>query len=113
MLKPATWLAVALACLGAGPAGAIDTHRPEVKRFIARVAKQDSFSKRKLRKILAQAQSQPAILEAMEKPAEKAKLWFEYRPVFVNEKRIQEGAEFWIAQRPELLQASERSGVAP
>jgi membrane-bound lytic murein transglycosylase B len=106
-------LAVALLGAGARPAAALDTHRPDVKQFIARVAKQDSFSKRRLRKLLSAAQSQPAIIEAMDKRPEKAKLWFEYRPIFVNEKRIQEGADFWIAHRPQLLQGSEASGVAP
>lgn len=63
--------------------------------------------------MLAAAQSQPAILEAMERPAEKAKLWYEYRPIFVSERRIREGTEFWLAHRQELDRASVRSGVAP
>ena len=48
-----------------------------------------AFKKRPLRKLLKSAQSQPAIIEAMDKPAEKAKLWFEYRPIFLTERRIQ------------------------
>src|ERR1700719_2444172 len=49
----------------------------------------------------------------MGKPAEKAKLWYEYRPIFVTERRIQEGIEFWTAHRQALDQASVHSGVAP
>jgi membrane-bound lytic murein transglycosylase B len=106
-------LAVALLCAAQQTAAALDTARPDVRRFIAHVAKQGSFSKRRLRELLSAAQSQPAIIEAMDRRAEKAKLWFEYRAIFVNEKRIQEGADFWIAHRTELRQASEASGVAP
>jgi len=71
------------------------------------------FNTRSLRKLLGLAQIQPAILEAMERPAEKAKLWYEYRPIFLNERRIREGSDFWLAHRLELDQASVRSGVAP
>jgi membrane-bound lytic murein transglycosylase B len=106
-------LAIAALCAASRPAAAIDVTRPEVRDFIARVARQDSFSKRRLRELLAAAQSQPAIIEAMDRRPEKAKLWFEYRTIFINEKRISDGADFWIAHRTEIAQASEASGVAP
>jgi membrane-bound lytic murein transglycosylase B len=108
ILLAITWL------LGSGqPAAAIDTHRSEVKDFIDHMVDTYSFKKRPLRKLLNLAQSQPAIIEAMGRPAEKAKLWYEYRPIFVSERRIREGTEFWIAHRQALDQASIRSGVAP
>jgi membrane-bound lytic murein transglycosylase B len=100
-------------CAGTRSASAIDTHRADVKEFIAHMASADDFKKRPLRKLLKAAQSQPAILDAMEKPAEKAKQWFEYRPIFLTERRIKEGTDFWLAHRQALDQASVRSGVAP
>jgi membrane-bound lytic murein transglycosylase B len=92
---------------------ALDTHRADVKDFIGQMAEEHDFKKRKLRKLLKAAQSQPAILEAMERPAEKAKPWYEYRAIFLNDRRIREGTEFWLAHRQELDRASVRSGVAP
>ena len=103
----------ALLTLSVEPAAAIDTSRSDVKEFIAHMVEDHAFKKRPLRKLLDSAQSQPAIIEAMSKPAEKAKLWYEYRPIFVTERRIREGTEFWIAHRQALDQASVRSGVAP
>jgi membrane-bound lytic murein transglycosylase B len=100
-----------LICMAGAQAAALDVERPEVRQFIARVAQQDSFSTRRLRKLLKAAQSQESIIEAMDRPAEKAKLWYEYRPIFVNEKRIQEGAEFWALHRAELERASAQTGV--
>jgi membrane-bound lytic murein transglycosylase B len=100
-------------CAGVRPAAAIDIHRDDVKQFIAHMADTSSFKKRELRKILKAAQSQPAIIEAMDRPAEKAKPWSEYRPIFITERRIREGTDFWIAHRQALDQASVRSGVAP
>jgi len=105
--------AAALAGASASPAIAFDTHRADVKSFIAQMADQYSFKKRQLRKLLAAAQIQPAILEAMDRPAEKAKMWYEYRSIFVSERRIREGTEFWLAHRQALDRASVSSGVAP
>lgn len=104
---------LALLCAAARPARALDTNRDDVRSFIDEMAQKDAFSKRQLRKILKAAKSQPAIIEAMDRPAEKAKPWFEYRPIFLSERRIQEGADFWLAHRQELDQASVKSGVAP
>jgi membrane-bound lytic murein transglycosylase B len=100
-------------CANCEPAAAIDIKRADVKDFIGHMADTSSFTKHQLRKLLKAAQSQPGIIEAMDRPAEKAKQWFEYRPIFVTERRIREGADFWIAHRQALDQASVRSGVAP
>jgi len=103
----------ALLTLRVEAAAAIDTSRSDVKDFIAHMVDEYSFKKRPLRKLLGSAQSQPVIIEAMNKPAEKAKPWYEYRSIFLTERRIREGTEFWIAHRQALDQASVRSGVAP
>ena len=94
-------------------AAAFDTHRPDVAAFIDEIAARDSLNKRQLRKLLRAANSQPSIIDAMDRPAEKAKPWYQYRPIFVTEKRIREGTDFWLAHRLALDQASVRSGVAP
>jgi membrane-bound lytic murein transglycosylase B len=108
-----TLCAIALLSARSEPACALDVKRADIKDFIAHMEATSSFKKRQLRKLLKAAQSQPAILAAMDRPAEKAKLWYEYRPIFLTEKRIQEGTDFWIAHRQALDQASVRSGVAP
>ena len=103
----------ALLCAPWGPAAALDIRRADVKEFIAHMSSTTPFTKHQLRKLLKAAQSQQTIIDAMDRPAEKAKPWFEYRPIFVTERRIREGVEFWIAHRQALDQASIRSGVAP
>ena len=111
-------VAAAILASTAGPASALDTHRldthrADVKSFIALMAEKDSFSKHSLRKLLGKAELQPAVLEAMDRPAEKAKLWYEYRELFLTDRRIREGTDFWIAHRQDLDEASVRSGVPP
>ena len=106
-------LAILCWIAGSQPAAAIDTHRADVKAFVKEMADQYGFKKKAVRKWLDAAKSQPAILQAMERPAEKAKPWFEYRPIFITDRRIREGTEFWLAHRQELDRASVRSGVPP
>jgi membrane-bound lytic murein transglycosylase B len=106
-------LAAAVVLAACARSVALDTHRSDVKDFIGQMAVQHDFKKGKLRKLLKAAQSQPAILEAMDRPAEKAKPWYDYRPIFLNDRRIREGTEFWLAHRQDLDRASVRSGVAP
>jgi membrane-bound lytic murein transglycosylase B len=113
LFGPSLLVCLALLMGGIKPAGAMDLKRAEVKDFINHMYDAYGFKKRSLRKLLKSAQSQPAIIDAMGKPAEKAKLWYEYRPIFINERRIREGTEFWIAHRQALDQASIKSGVAP
>jgi membrane-bound lytic murein transglycosylase B len=112
-LAAAGLICAALLALRVEPAAAIDIKRPEVKEFITHMSKAYGFKKGALRKLLKSAASQTAIIDAMSKPAEKAKLWYEYRPIFLNERRIREGTEFWVAHREALDQASIKSGVAP
>jgi membrane-bound lytic murein transglycosylase B len=112
-LAAAGLICAALLVLRVEPAAAIDVKRPEVKEFITHMSKAYGFKKGALRKLLKSAASQTTIIDAMSKPAEKAKLWYEYRPIFLNERRIREGTEFWVAHRQALDQASIKSGVAP
>ena len=105
-LLAATWL-------GAPTASAVDIHRADVKGFIEDISVKDSLDEHRLKRLLAAANSQPSIISAMSRPAEKAKPWYEYRPIFMTDQRIREGTDFWLAHRRELDRASVRSGVPP
>ncbi len=63
---------------------------PQAARFIERMAKQHRFDPAALRAVLVDAQIKPSILDAMDRPAE-AKPWYQYRKIFLTERRIQEG----------------------
>jgi membrane-bound lytic murein transglycosylase B len=99
--------------LTAAPAQALNVHRAEVKEFIKHVSQADHLNARAVRKLLKAAHEQPAIIEAMSRPAEKAKAWYEYRSVFLTERRIAEGTAFWLAHRQALDRAAVDSGVPP
>lgn len=54
--------------------------------------------------VLAEAEPQPKIIDAMNKPAEKSLAWWEYRARFLDAARIDAGARLWREHR-ELLDA--------
>ena len=60
--------------------------------------------------VLAQAQIREPIIKAMSRPAE-AKPWRDYRPIFIQPKRIDDGRAFLAANRDALQRAEDRYGV--
>jgi membrane-bound lytic murein transglycosylase B len=61
--------------------------------------------------VFAQAQKQESILKAIARPAEKTKAWYEYREIFLNDKREQQGLAFSAEHRETLARAERELGV--
>ena len=59
-----------------------------------------------------QAETKQPILDAISRPAERVIPWHEYRDRFLTEKRIQQGADFWLAHGA-ALEAHRRSTASP
>lgn len=96
----------------ATPAFALDTDRPDIEAFIDQMVSQHAYDRERLVEILSGAESQPAILESISKPAERTLGWHEYRDIFLTEKRVRAGAEFWREHRESLRRISEETGVS-
>jgi membrane-bound lytic murein transglycosylase B len=95
------------------PAFAIDTQRADVEQFVASMATKHNYRRADLRALLRNAESKPAIIEAMTRPAEQVLPWFEYRERFLNERRINKGVAFWNQQGKQLDRATDKTGVSP
>ncbi len=76
-----------------------DLSRPVIVSFVDEVTARDALSPKAVLKLLARALPQPDIIERVTKPAERVLEWWDYRALFVNEKRISEGAQFWLDHR--------------
>jgi len=61
--------------------------------------------------LLDQAQRQESILKAMSRPAEKRLTWGEYRKIFIEQKRIDQGIQFWREHADTLARAEQEFGV--
>jgi len=87
--------------------------RGEVKKFIDDFSAENNYSKEFLENLISKVTTQTQVLEAIQRPAEKKKNWTEYRKIFVTEKRIQQGLEFWSKNAPILAAAERKYGVPP
>lgn len=94
----------------AGETEGYNTH-PQAKKFIARLADKPEFEQQQLEKLLSQAHKKQSIIDAMSRPAEKSKPWYDYRKIFLGKKRINKGVQFWQQHHQALNRASEQYGV--
>ncbi|HTV52087.1 MAG TPA: lytic murein transglycosylase B [Steroidobacteraceae bacterium] len=90
-----------------------DLSRPEIRHFVAAIAKRDALSRRQILRLLRKAQPQPKIIELMSRPAERVLQWWEYRQLFVTEQRISDGVQFWLDHQSVLEQVAAAQGVPP
>lgn len=86
--------------------------RPDVEEFIQQMTHKYDIPALRLRQVLGQAVQQKRVLELVAKPAE-GKPWSEYRPIFLTDKRIDAGVEFWNQHEALLNQATAAYGVPP
>lgn len=91
---------------------AFDVERPDVKNFIDRIVDKYDYDRSVLNAVLTEAKSQQSILEAISRPAERTKEWHEYRAIFLTDKRIRAGAEFWHEHAAMLDRISDKTGVS-
>jgi membrane-bound lytic murein transglycosylase B len=80
---------------------------PGVEAFISEMVERHQFDRKQLEALFADASKRDDILEAISRPAE-SKPWYEYRPIFLTESRIDGGVKFW-EQNADILQRAERA----
>ncbi|MGB0466097.1 MAG: lytic murein transglycosylase B [Pontibacterium sp.] len=83
---------------------------PEARAFIQEMSA-EGFEAAYLEKLLSQAKRQNSILKAISRPAEKRLNWGQYRNIFLKQKRISRGAEFWQQNKTALARAEKEYGV--
>lgn len=85
--------------------------RADVVAFIKRVAAESSYSEQELAGLFGQVEKQEHLFEKLNKPAEKELEWHQYRRIFVRDKRVSEGVEFWRKHRELMAEVSAKTGV--
>lgn len=83
----------------------------EIAPFAAEVAREHGLNEEAVQKTLANAKVLNKVLKAISTPAE-GKPWKDYRPIFLGERRIADGASYWRKNAATLKAASERFGVS-
>ena len=83
---------------------------PEIEIFIGEMVRRHGFKQVELESIFGMAQFQPAIIKAISQPA-TSRPWREYRPLFVNPRRIAGGVDFWKSHAATLERARKEFGI--
>jgi peptidoglycan lytic transglycosylase B len=91
---------------------ALDIDRPEIRTFIDQMVEKSDYDRTTLNAVLRDAKSQQSILDAISRPAEKTKEWYEYRAIFITDERIEAGAAFWREHEQTLSRISKETGVS-
>lgn len=107
------WLSllIPLSLFAALPARA-EVH-PGEDAFVRELAAQSGRSPQELTAVLDGARKQQSILDAIARPAEATKTWAQYRPIFLTDKRIDDGVGFYRANRELLDRIGAEYGVPP
>ncbi|MGY1408478.1 MULTISPECIES: lytic murein transglycosylase B [unclassified Luteimonas] len=96
------------------PASVTDPAIPRAQRidaFVEYTATTYGVDRAHIREVLAQAQVRQSIVDAMNRPAEAVKQWHEYRPIFLNDARINGGVAFYRQHRDALERVAAETGV--
>ncbi len=92
---------------------ALDLSKDNVKAFVDNMVDSHNLKREDVESVLKQAEIKESILEAMRRPAEKSKPWHEYRKIFLNKRRIEQGVEFWQTHNEAIEKVAEERGVPP
>ena len=87
-------------------------HHPGVEEFARKAAKEHQLDQQEVLELLQKAQFKQSIVDAISRPAE-AKPWYEYRPIFLTQKRIDGGVAFWRENEKRIATAADRYQVDP
>jgi membrane-bound lytic murein transglycosylase B len=106
-------ITLVIACLWSAISCAADNYsaHPATLELVDQLVQEEGFDREELLLVFASAQRQQSILEAIARPAEKSKPWYEYRKIFLNEKRLTQGVEFYNEHRATLERARRETGV--
>ncbi len=101
-------LAIILGIVGLlihGPADADYSEREDVRNYMDGLVAEHGFGQAELRRIFADARHSPTIIESISRPAERRLKWYEYRRIFLDDKRIEQGVAFWAQNEAALERA--------
>jgi membrane-bound lytic murein transglycosylase B len=93
------------------PVAADYSQQAEAKIFMDEMISKHQFVKADLLKWMQSAEKKQNILDAISRPAEKAKPWKDYRPIFIQPQRVTAGVEFWREHADTLAAAEKKYGV--
>lgn len=80
--------------------------------FAAQLAREHGLDKAAILATLGKAHYQQSVIDTMTRPAE-TKPWKDYRPIFLTQRRIDSGTDFYLANTALLQSVAKQYGVPP
>ena len=107
------WLAcLALACSLTAVAETYGDN-PAAVKMMQELAARDGYDRDYLQSLLLAVSRDDSVLEKISRPAEKTKPWYEYRKIFEDQARTDDGVAFWRDNEAALVKAEAQYGVDP
>ena len=107
------WLAcLALACSLTAVAETYGDN-PAAVKMMQELAARDGYDRDYLQSLLLAVSRDDSVLEKISRPAEKTKPWYEYRKIFEDQARTDDGVAFWRDNEAALIKAEAQYGVNP
>ena len=97
-------------CFGASAEDSYGTSEL-AQELIDELVEEEGFDRAYLQTVFEDAKRKDSILEAIARPAEKTKPWYDYRKIFVTDKRERQGIEFFAEHKETLARAERETGV--
>jgi membrane-bound lytic murein transglycosylase B len=84
----------------------------QLNSMFKQVSEQTDYTIDDLNTLFKDVEIKQKIIDAMERPAESTMTWTRYRKIFITDKNISRGADFWRKNEDTLMRAEEKFGVA-
>lgn len=110
-MKKAGLVALGLACAPLWAQSYVE--RDDVISFMHAMAQNHGMDEAYLQSLAAAVEKDDDVLRKISTPAEKTKTWAEYRPIFLDDARIENGVKFWNEHAEVLAKAEAEYGVPP
>ncbi len=92
-------------------ANALDLNKhPELNAIADNLVAAGIYNRTELQRLFANVELKPKVVKAFKRPAEKL-TWGKYRGLFITDKVVRNGAQFWADHRPLLERAAKEYGV--
>jgi len=106
-------IALLLTCCWSACSSAMENYalHPAAQALMDELVAEQDFDRENLLVVFSGAQRQESILTAISRPAEKSKPWYQYREIFLNDKRLEQGVQFFREHRATLERAERETGV--
>lgn len=85
----------------------------QLDTLFRQVAGETSYTVQQLEELFKDVEIKQNIIDAMERPAESTMTWTRYSKIFLTEKNIKKGVEFWQTHAEILARAEKEFAVAP